>query len=94
MVQTPSLTQKPAGTMRFAELQPNLPSSLFPTLMQSPKVQGDSNSTSKSMGMNISRRRTQTDFRTAREAFSEDDEFLDAEIDDHDMLVAGKYIHN
>lgn len=75
--------------MRYAELQPDIPTSSFPT----PLIQdAQSNSPVQSMkpSMNISRRRSSNGFRPASEVFHGENEFLDAEIDDEDLLAAGE----
>ena len=80
-----------AGTMRYAELKPNLSNSLFPPA--SIHTQGPmSGSIDRKAGMNVSRRRTksETSLNKDLKETSSVDEFLDDDIDDRDMVEAGR----
>ena len=77
--------------MRYAELKPNLPNSLFPPTSIDP--QGSmSGSIHRKSRMNVSRRRTKsgTSLNKGLKGTSSVDEFFDDDIDDMDMVEAGK----
>lgn len=80
-----------AGTMRYAELKPNLSNSLFPSA--SIHTQGPmSGVVDRRPRMNVSRRRTKSGISANEDLkrISSVDEFLDDDIDDRDMVEAGR----
>ena len=78
-----------AGTMRYAELRPNLPASLFPT-MPAPRVSGQ-------LGKPRSHNDTSTQPSKSRGGENANnitgDEFSDDGLNDQDLLEAGKSAH-
>lgn len=80
-----------AGTMRYAELKPNLPNLLFPPapIRRQDRISGSLN---RELGMNVSRKRTKSGSSIDKDpkGTSSVDEFFDADIDDRDMVEAGK----
>ncbi len=81
--------------MKYAELKPNLPASLFPA----PKPKASAVRTNHALkdrstnnpSMNTSRRRSIEDERSSQAVFGDDmDEFDDDGLDDGDFVAAGK----
>ena len=82
-----------AGTLRYAELKPNLPASMFPAAQPSTEEQRPESSISLGVKrtMNISRQRSKTKHASPPEAVERvnltDEDLLD-DIDDIDMIHA------
>lgn len=76
--------------MRFAELKPELPASIFPPRLQNqeqPYRSLSSKTLTEPIRVNDTRRRSEEGFAATR---IQTDDFADDELDDQDLIAAGK----
>lgn len=77
--------------MRFAELKPDLPASIFPRGLQNQEEHYRSVSSKTPTAVvrvNDARRRSEEAIRAER---TQNDDFGDDELDDQDLIAAGKF---
>lgn len=77
--------------MRFAELKPDLPASIFPRRLQSQEEPSRSiflQPRTEAVRVNDARRRCEEVFRTEG---TQTDDFADDELDDQDLIAAGRF---
>lgn len=84
------LTSLAAGTLRYAEIKPKLPPSAFSAAIRN--CQDYTRSVRPRLAMNTSRRRSRSDTNNdiPINRGSDNEEFLDDNIDDTDMIAVGR----
>lgn len=80
--------------MRYAELKPGLPASVFPPSLVSQMEEHSTQSEAEDarQGVNSLRRRNRIEFQTAAQLPDRDDEFEDEDLDDVEFRKAGKSV--
>ena len=82
---------KVAGTLRYAELKPDVPASKFPQKTKSAESKAGIEATLETHLSKQSKITPGHDSRSASTVFKESDEFSDLDIDDKDLIAAGMF---